>query len=741
MIRRPLSVASPWSLSHYIPLNGYHPLYRGLFDHAPDTITLSAWDNVKLYRQFKSDSSLRNKLLRNTEVEKDCSEQMAADSIARKYYEYFWPPNQVLTKELMGDIEFHHTAPFPSLKRPFVFHCESFAPVLFPFAQQGSGSIEDIAEIREHYRSILADPLCLGIFSHIPETIQTFKLFFNDPMINKKLYQSKIGLSEKSFQGFEQSQKPSLSRTQFLFVNSANQNPMNFFRRGGHIVLRFWKEFIASGRHGILVLRCAKPSNEDLIDCGVDISMISREIGRSIIWAEDYLTNHEMNALMESSHFFLLPSASLHSVSIMQAMRLGAIPVVSDTVGTDVYIQDNESGIVLQGMREAIWYKDENTGILMDRYCRNPNLDDSLVAEMTRRLCDLLDSPNTYWEMRTHTLQCVREKFSGQIFSEEFWRKTSELYEPYWGVGALSPNSTELSLDECMIERDRWARVFESPTQPMLRINMGQGAVWELGGAMIHSFGMHGIGLNDWSVLAQYFKPGAPHITFANTIEELGGKYLHVVDGKVGKAKLELISLIARILRPYPKVYRLVANIYSKIRWVKVFRFAEPNADPNIELVCQGVSGYNIIRHVDQYYAIRQDEGEFILKKAQTGGYPSSFSGFSVDQVLGKIEEFIHSSNSSECSSGNLNSENRVLERFYGFDIVQKGEKFHAIWQNEDASIPGEPLFEGFSASISGFSIKEVQDEILLSLNPEVGGAFSDEKVGAQIKRMRQGSQ
>ncbi|MEP6889787.1 MAG: hypothetical protein ABI955_03705, partial [Nitrospirota bacterium] len=172
MTRQPLKVAVPWGLSHYIPLNGFHPLYRALFDHAPANINLFAWDNVKLHRRVCSDAKMRAALLNKAKAEQHHSERLARESSARAYREYLWPPNYVLTTELMGDIEFYHTAPFPSLKRPFVFYCESYAPVLFPFAQQGTGSLERHEEIREHYQSIFANPLCLGIFSHIPETLQ-----------------------------------------------------------------------------------------------------------------------------------------------------------------------------------------------------------------------------------------------------------------------------------------------------------------------------------------------------------------------------------------------------------------------------------------------------------------------------------------------------------------------------------------------------------------------------------------
>ena len=130
--RENLSVAVPWSLSHYIPLNGFHPLYRALFDQSPDGVKLHAWDNVKLHNRFSRDIEIREAVLSAANTAKRKSQQLVAGSIARAYQEYFWGPNQVLTNELVGDIEFHHTAPFPSLERPFVFHCESFASVFFP---------------------------------------------------------------------------------------------------------------------------------------------------------------------------------------------------------------------------------------------------------------------------------------------------------------------------------------------------------------------------------------------------------------------------------------------------------------------------------------------------------------------------------------------------------------------------------------------------------------------------------
>ncbi|MEQ1846100.1 MAG: glycosyltransferase, partial [Nitrospira sp.] len=401
---QPLNVAVPWSLSHYIPLDGFAPRYRALFDHAPKNISFSAWDNVNLSRKLRRNVFIRKQLVDRVQREEHHFDGLAEGSIARRYKEYFCPPNHVLTAALAGDIEFHHTAPFPSLKRPFIFHCETFASVFAPFVQRGNENIEHHEGVREHYRKIFAHRRCLGIFSHVPETLRALSLFFSDPTIDGKLFSSKIGLSADVFFEQDTEQKPSLSRPRFLFVNSSNQNMANFFHRGGHLVLRFWKRFTASGRDGLLILRCGKPSDIALREYGVDVSWVKDEIGRSIVWDQGYRATHEMQSLMASAHFFLLPSVAPHSVSIMEAMRAGAIPIVTDTVGTSAYVTDEENGIVLRGVQTKVWQKDAVTDILVDHYYRRPELDRFLVEQLTTRICQLLEDHGAYWDMHRRTI-------------------------------------------------------------------------------------------------------------------------------------------------------------------------------------------------------------------------------------------------------------------------------------------------------------------------------------------------
>lgn len=730
MTRQPLKVAVPWGLSHYIPLNGFHPLYRALFDHTPGNINLFAWDNVKLHRRVCSDAKMRAALLNKAKAEH--SERLARESSARAYREYLWPPNYVLTTELMGDIEFYHTAPFPSLKRPFVFHCESYAPVLFPLAQQGTGSLEHHEEIRDHYQGIFANPLCLGIFSHIPETLQALSQFFSDPIIDQKLFRSRIGLSEKAVLDPTLPQKTALSIPRFLFVNSAHQSPASFFRRGGHIALGFWKNFLAEGNDGLLILCCAKPSDKDLSEYGVDVSFLQAQTGRSIIWGQEYLANHEMNALLASSHFLLLPSASLHSVSIMQAMTLGTIPVVTDIVGASVYVTDHETGIVLQGIRDAIWHKDAATGILVDRYCRTTALDDSLVSQLTSRVGVLLDAPDIYWNMRDRMMTYAQDQFSGQAFSAHFWGAVSDLYHrerKYFSGRNVAPIKVGTTLLDCTVENDGWARVFESPTQPMLKINTGLGVVWELGGAMIQAYGSPRIDLNDWSVLAQHYNPDAPQTTFANTLDELGGKYLgkylHPVEPRGEGARPNLIGWIARVLKPFPTLYGFAAHILSRLRSSLGSRFARAKADPEIELVRHGVSGYNIIRHRDRYYAILQNQGEFTPEKAKIGGYSSSIEDCSLDKVMRRIASIAPCSRQSGFRENDLRQGDLALEGFHGFNIIRQGNEFHAVLQSEWSLVRDELPSRQYRCLFSGFSLEEVQHTIVASLGSEQGLATS----------------
>ena len=718
MSSQPLSVAVPWSLSHYIPLNGFHPLYRALFERKPENISLNAWDNIELSQTLRGNSKLRSEVTNSIPAQRKMLQRKIGSALVTKYINAYFHPNIALTSLLPGDIEFHHTAPFPSLTRPFVLHCESFAPLFFPFSHQGTGDIFSPELLREHFRRILGDPLCLGIFSHIPETLRDISHFFDSREIDEKLYQSRIGLSSQSLPKEVPKKRWSLTSPRFLFVNSANQNPANFFHRGGHVVLRFWQELMALGHHGKLNLRCSRPSDELLAEHGVDLAFLHSEECGSISWIQDYLTSHELNALMADVHFFLLPSASLHSVSIMQAMALGTVPVVSDTIGTSLYVKDNRNGIVLEGVLSANWKKDPVTGVLVDNYHRNRMLEDSLVVQLTRRITSLLEAPSLFDALRQNALNCASNEFSGDSFSDDFWSTVQTLYEkhicrtPYLKP---APSTAFADLEYCKTEKADWPRIFESVPQPVKRIYTGIGRVCELGGAYIHTVDNPRMELHDWSVLAEHCKIDAPRLIYAKSIKELGGRFMAHAGGVLVESRFRIfIDWVSRLLIPFPSLYRWASRLLKITRKLALV-FRKPiksDIQPDIQLVMEGVSGMNVIRYYDKYYAIPQNEGAFLLTKLNEGGYSKSFAGNSFKDIKRKI-----SSNDIHSASAEKNQDNAsvelIEEEVHGFNILRFAGCFYAIPQSEGAFNYDRVLAGGYGCIYTQQSIVDIKSDIM----------------------------
>lgn len=654
-----MKVAAPWSLSHYIPLNGFHPLYRALFDFTPPGIDIHAWDNVKLQKYIENDERARTHLLGMIMKEDKSNSRM--NTINHKYNDFFNPTSRTLTRLLPGDIEFHHTAPFPSLTRPFIFHCEAFSPIFLPFSQQGDGKYNNYDELKSYYGSILSNPLCLGIFSHIPETLLSFVRFFNNPEINNKLKLSQIGLSEKAFVGFDNSSEVTHDVPRFLFINSAHQNPANFFKRGGHIALRFWKEFRAAGREGQLVLRCDRPTDLLLRNNGVDPGFVREETGKSILWAQGYLANHEVNALMESSDFFLLPSASLHSASILQAMNAGTIPIVTDTLGTSVYVQDGENGLVLKGMREAIWEQCDETGILIDNYSNiTPAVNEALSRQIWSHVNELLDRPDALAGLRNRMLERVRREFSGRTFASQFWNDVQNLYLNYDFAGRATefqPSKIQMNV----IMKEDWARVFESVPHPVRRVFTGGDTILELGGTFIHVQNNPQLRLEDFSIFQHYLDSAAPKLNLEYTTNALVEKILQkdVLEKKIKRSRIR--SWASRKLAPYPRIHSFAHHRAAQVIQVKrsfnlsikrafsywKMRFTKSIESEDVELVAQDIDGFNIVRYYHLFIAFPSTEGIFDIDRVRRRGYSVTRTSYSFDKTTKKIIRYMKDLSSS----------------------------------------------------------------------------------------------
>jgi hypothetical protein len=706
------SVAVPWSLSHYIPLNGFHPLYRALFDECPTHVTLNAWDNIILSNTLRNAPAVRAELLKYISAWQARLNLDRAPSFKQKYFSAFDVPNLAATALLPGDIELHHTAPFPSMMRPFVIHCESFAPFFIPFAQQGVGTIQQAMPTRAHYAEMLEHELCLGVFSHIPHTLEEISRFFKSTLIDSKLFPSRIGISRHALAQRGKPRNRDGAAPVFLFINSANQNPQNFVHRGGHIVLRAWPAILASWPSARLYMRCARPSDALLQQHGVDIAFTGSEGSRSIIWIQEFLTNRELNNLMGAAHFLLLPSLSLHSVSIMQAMALGAVPIVSDTIGPSRYLTDGQTGIVLRGVHAIHWRVDPQTGIMVDDFGRDAALDESLVSQLAERVEALRHDPAAYVALQDRAMAHAAAELAGPSFAEAFWAQVESLWaaSPVRAVREATPFKSIGALRDCLISPGEWPRLFESTPQPMHRLYTGTGQVMELGGSFIFTRGGT-IDLHGRSVFAEYRRDNPVPSLLAASIEALGGAYLADPPAALQSGiRRRSVQWVARLLLPIPFLYRIAARALKMARRLRARLQILDTPEPlDLQLLKQNVSGMNVIRCNGLYHAIPQDAGEFSWAKLSKGGYRLSVTGSSLRQVMDKISKL-------EAKHGHAKSLSPIVELleegFHGLNLIRYGELFLAIPQGEGAFDYDRVIAHGYSRSFSETSLMALKMSI-----------------------------
>jgi glycosyltransferase involved in cell wall biosynthesis len=682
------SVAVPWSLSHYIPLNGFHPLYRPLFEECPDYVTVNAWDNIALSNTMREVPAVRTEILNYVSAWEARLNLRQAPLVKQEYYGAFDVSNLAATALLPGDIELHHTAPFPSMTRPFLIHCESLAAFFIPFTQPGGTSTQAIAT-RAHYTEMLEHPFCLGIVSHIPDTLEDLSRFFQSAVINRKLFPSRIGVSRHAVAPAQRRNRD-LAAPVFVFISSANENPLNFIHRGGHIVLRAWPDILAAWPAARLYLRGARPADALLQQHGVDIAFAAREHSHSIIWIEEFLTKRELDNLIRAAHFFLLPSTALHSVSIMQAMASGAVPVIADTVGASRYLSDAQTSIVLQG--------------------RDAARDESLVNQLIMRVDAVWRDPDAYAALQDRAMAHAAAEFAGPGFAEDFWAQAHGLWaaSPAREVGEAAPFASIGALRDCLVAPDSWPRLFESRPQPMRRLYTGAGQVTELGGSFIYTRPGE-IDLHGWSVFAEYRRDNPVASRMAASIAALGGVFLPSPARLQVQARRRIVQWVAQLLMPAPFLYRIASRALKMARRLRARWAIAPAPEPlDIQLVEQNVSGMNVIRCGDLYVAIPQEAGEFSLAKLNKGRYRLSFTGNSPRQVMDMIAE-----HDAKHGAKSLSAAVELLEEgYHGLNLIRYGELFLAIPQGEGVLDYDRVITQGYSRSFSETSLTALKTSI-----------------------------
>jgi len=471
----PLRVAIPWNMSSYTAAKGFRPLYRPLFERNT-SLDFNAIDDVALAHRLQSDRGFYRALLkRRSQRTSELPKFLQQSALGRSFVEYLSSDDVLLSSELPGAVELHHTSPLTTGNRPFVLHCESFLPIFQPFWSQG-GRLSRVAEVRDLYSSLFKASTCLGIVSHIPSTLEQISRFFRDSAIDAKLHESRVGLSEASLNILSTSRRPKQATSPaFLFVDSVNQSSRSFALRGGFAALIFAERFLQSGREGQFLFRAGRPTDQELRSAGMDVSFLTSIEGTKLFWLQGYFPEHEQLRLFTIADFCLLPSVNLHSVTIMHALAGGAIPVVSDTYGTEKFVADGQTGIVLRGMREASWRDDPDAGIPVNDRHPPASLNGQLASQALQRITQLLAIPGATEDLRHAMRSAVKDNYIGQPFRDGLSTAVLRLWAEAPAVlrKLVEVAQTTLLASERLLRTSHWERLFESPPRPLVLANMG----------------------------------------------------------------------------------------------------------------------------------------------------------------------------------------------------------------------------------------------------------------------------
>lgn len=493
-----IEIAVPWNNASYLPCNGFHPLYQALFDDPENTsVKFNVVDELELANKLSRNNFYSTIFPEVTQLHDKLTNKWKQYELGEEFLRHVSAEDFWMTSSIPGEIELHHTSPLSSGERPFVLHCESFLPVFMPFAHQGRGRINNHQAIRTFYRALLADDICVGIYSHLPETLDDFMRFFHDAKLESKLHLSRTGLADSTFHKLDGQRTERDGPPRFLFTSSAHQQPVAFKLRGGFSALGFAYKYLNDQRAGEFIFRCARPTDADLHNFGINLTWLREaENAQQIIWVEGFRPEREQLALFRASDIFLLPSVNLHSVSIMQAQLAGAIPVVTDTIGTSHFVTDGETGIIIPGVKEAIWSGDRTAGVIVDDHSRWSASQAKELAEIIyRRVIDLLGAPSDYEALRRNMRTYAASAYSGTAFRGSL-------------LDSINSNSLGVRLNKdlssaCIVPLHRSPSVlFTSPPVPSKELAVETAHVFQVKGLFwLFAANLDYASLRAWSVI------------------------------------------------------------------------------------------------------------------------------------------------------------------------------------------------------------------------------------------------
>ncbi len=267
-------------------------------------------------------------------------------------------------------------------QHPWVIEIEDSTTLFFPFLPNGLTSDLD-AKASPYYKltkALLESPSCRAILTHMRSTFDTLPTLFESDIIAKKTHYAPLGVQlPERWQTQDESDTIDL-----LFTNSWHQQQVGFYLRGGLDVLEAFAILHQRYPQLRLTLRTQLPRLDDRYQRLIEQSWI-RVIDR-------FMPAKELEELQTQMHIYLLPSARIHIVSMLQAMAYGQVVVASDGWGVEEYVEHERTGMIVKGRAGTVSWMDESVGLLREDYSHlyesNPVVVRNIVEAVSRLVED-----------------------------------------------------------------------------------------------------------------------------------------------------------------------------------------------------------------------------------------------------------------------------------------------------------------------------------------------------------------
>ena len=292
---------------------------------------------------------------------------------------------------------------------PWVIEIEDTTTLFAPFARisgkrvdprlVGTDGIYDFG-FYPSIKALLESDNCRGVICHVRSTAESIPVLFNNPRLSAKVFHVPLGIEKRP------ADKPLRQEHEvtLLFTNSWHQGSTGFYLRGGLDVLEAYARLRSNHRYLRLILRSQLPESLDR-----RYRQIIEQDAVQVV--DQFLSTEDMEDLFSRADIYVLPSARLHVVSILQAMAHGLAVVVSDGWGIDEYVDHGRNGLVVPGRYGKCSWMDAN-GMLRENYKPLLSADPAVVDRLVEKLSEVITNTNCRRELGEAARKDVDGKFS-----------------------------------------------------------------------------------------------------------------------------------------------------------------------------------------------------------------------------------------------------------------------------------------------------------------------------------------